>query len=842
MAEVRFRVRWRDAEAQASIDSMQANINALRADVNQLGLAFQSATGPATRFGTAAAAGLTRAEASSRGLLTNVRSLRGAFAGLFVGGGLALAARSFARLNDAATNTESLLRQITDSSQELERSQARIYQLALDLRTPVQAITTLYSRTALALGDAYDPARVEQFTRAIAQLGRATGATEQEFVNATRQLVQGLGSGKLAGDELRGVLEGLPAVGRELARELGVPFGQIRQLGRTGQLTPQTVFGALSGAGVASRAEAAFAEVGLTFGQVFDRFISSLQREFGELEGTGTVLSDLDSTLQNLANNVIPNLTAGIVGFTAAVGPLGSLATLLGIAAAPTAVGALSARRRNIQGASTNVSQLLSGITTSQTRDDIVRLVRSNAVTLGPASSEFATRPLLINRSAFDRFVAEVGATRGRDARTALHRLSTRDFVALQDALRYLDRVGAAGRAGFGRTVARNVPSLAARVGGVLRAGGPPSAGAYLAYEFVTALDKDGSLEKVFSDALPVGFIDIESEFDRAQRLDRAGRAGGLDLDALAIDQALRQGREPDRGIFERELARLNFGLAGPDPDNRFQSFQGAPLFQREINRLLFDAIGLGPERSKYVGRERDRVDSTIAEIERIWGGERQRLLDAIAFRASEDERAGDLFDSFLTGDISSRRNRNDVDFAIDQVIAYGDELERQFEEVQRRGEQAAQDVRNEWLNAFADIGNYARSIFENLFSDSRDLVQVGLDLARIFVRLNVTRERNQGITPSNAAVFARALLGGVPAFHEGRFPSNFNDSREMAAIVRRNETILTPQQLQSVAGAGGGRGNVVNMPIQYVGDFDVRALDLLERRAGTVKAILGLR
>ena len=325
MAEVRFRVRWRAAEAQASIDSMQANINALRTDVNQLGLAFQSATGPATRFGTAAAAGLTRAEASSRGLLTNVRSLRGAFTGLFVGGGLALAARSFARLNDAATNTESLLRQITGSSQELERSQGRIYQLALDLRTPVQAITTLYSRTALALGDAYDPARVEQFTRAIAQLGRATGATEQEFVNATRQLVQGLGSGKLAGDELRGVLEGLPAVGRELARELQVPFGQLRQLGRTGQLTPLVVFDALSGAGVAERAEAAFEQVGLTFGQVFDRFATTLQREFGKLEDTGSLLNDLDETMQDLAKNVIPPLTAGLVSLVNVLGPLETL-------------------------------------------------------------------------------------------------------------------------------------------------------------------------------------------------------------------------------------------------------------------------------------------------------------------------------------------------------------------------------------------------------------------------------------------------------------------------------------------------------------------------------------
>ena len=86
--------------------------------------------------------------------------------------------------------------------------------------------------------------------------------------------------------------------------------------------------------------------------------------------------------------------------------------------------------------------------------------------------------------------------------------------------------------------------------------------------------------------------------------------------------------------------------------------------------------------------------------------------------------------------------------------------IERFIDTVERR----AEDIRNAWLNAFADIGNYARSIFENLFSDSRDLVQVALDLGRIFVRLDVERERERGVTPSNASVFARALLGGVPA------------------------------------------------------------------------------
>jgi len=831
MADIILPVRFRDAEARSSVDRLQQAINALRTDVQQLGIAFQSATGPATRFGSAAATGLARAHASSSGLLANVRSLRGAFTGLFVGGGLALAVRSFARLNDQATNTRSLLRQITDSSAELERSQAAIYQLALDLRTPVQAITTLYSRTALALGDAYDPARVEQFTRAIAQLGRATGATEQEFVNATRQLVQGLGSGKLAGDELRGVLEGLPAVGRELARELGVPFGQIRQLGRTGQLTPRVVFDALSGSGVGERAESAFAEVGLTFGQVFDQFITELQREFGALEQTGTVLENLQEVLIGKLDengertggltNAIVGLTSAVTSLVSFLGIGGTALGLTGVIGAQAGIGALSSRRRNIFGGSQNITALLAGLG-AETSDDVVRLTRSGAITLTKPETEFGERRFRVgNRAVYDRFVAEVGVRRADAAFGALQERGARDFTALRDTLRYLDRVGGAGTAGLGRTVSRSPIATAFRAV-------PLPLPVKLAAIGVGVIT---SLAAIFSAEAP-------EEGSRVRlRSDERTRRGGLTFDGLA-DFVNPSGRPGSRRVRLRQQRPPILSPFAPDislAGERAARVTGPPTLEELVNDAVSASIpgAWGRFINRYEN-QRSEVDDLLDRLAR----DRERELQSILFIGNENSRAVELFDAFDSplrdGEIPTARrtrDRNDLDLTIAEVIRIGDEYERQFDELERQSEQTARDVRSEWLNTFADIGSFARGIFDSLDGSTDGLIRAALELGRILVRLDVARERESGVTPSNATVFARALLGGVPAFHEGRLPSNFNDNREMAAIVRRNETILTPQQLQSVAGAGGGRGNVyVDQKVEQVISDDA-VLDVLRRR-----------
>jgi tape measure domain-containing protein len=60
------------------------------------------------------------------------------------------------------------------------------------------------------------------------------------------QLSQAMGSGKLQGDELRSVMERLPAVGQAVAKVMGVTVGEIKQLGADGKITTDIIIKAMA--------------------------------------------------------------------------------------------------------------------------------------------------------------------------------------------------------------------------------------------------------------------------------------------------------------------------------------------------------------------------------------------------------------------------------------------------------------------------------------------------------------------------------------------------------------------------------------------------------------------
>ena len=60
------------------------------------------------------------------------------------------------------------------------------------------------------------------------------------------QLSQAMGSGKLQGDELRSVMERLPAVGQAVAKVMGVTVGGIKQLGADGKITTDIIVKAMA--------------------------------------------------------------------------------------------------------------------------------------------------------------------------------------------------------------------------------------------------------------------------------------------------------------------------------------------------------------------------------------------------------------------------------------------------------------------------------------------------------------------------------------------------------------------------------------------------------------------
>ena len=322
MATVILPVELREEQARQDAARLQRSIDDLRQSVDRLGPAFRTATSQFASFGNASSQ-VRRARTEVEGVNRSLRSMRrgAALAGRAlgaiglaggIGAGISFAARQFVRLTDSAARTNTLFRQITDSAEDLADQQGRVYDLAVQLRVPVEGVAALYTRTALALQGAYPAEQIQRFTRSITQLGIASGASGIEFAQAARQLTQGIGSGILAGEELKALLEGLPEVGRALARELGVSFGELRTLGAAGRLTGERVFTGLSSENVARAAAEQYRSVNITFGQAADAFNSALQRGFTEFQQTGNHIENLNTTLQS---EVVPAVLQLAEGF-----------------------------------------------------------------------------------------------------------------------------------------------------------------------------------------------------------------------------------------------------------------------------------------------------------------------------------------------------------------------------------------------------------------------------------------------------------------------------------------------------------------------------------------------
>ncbi|MFZ9621975.1 MAG: tape measure protein, partial [Prochlorococcaceae cyanobacterium] len=74
---------------------------------------------------------------------------------------------------------------------------------------------------------------------------RLAGASTAEAEGAYTQLLQGLGSGVLRGQELNSILEQAPLLAKAIADEVGTTVGQLREFGKDGELSSDVVLRAL---------------------------------------------------------------------------------------------------------------------------------------------------------------------------------------------------------------------------------------------------------------------------------------------------------------------------------------------------------------------------------------------------------------------------------------------------------------------------------------------------------------------------------------------------------------------------------------------------------------------
>lgn len=149
--------------------------------------------------------------------------------------------RSVVGLNAASDRValmDARLKLVTDSSEGFRAVQAALYQQSQSLGTGIEGQTQLYIKLARATeGTGRAASDLLAVTKTIGQGLKISGASAEEQTAALYQLAQGMASGKLQGDELRSVLEGMPVVATAVEKSLGLARGGLRDFASQGKLT-----------------------------------------------------------------------------------------------------------------------------------------------------------------------------------------------------------------------------------------------------------------------------------------------------------------------------------------------------------------------------------------------------------------------------------------------------------------------------------------------------------------------------------------------------------------------------------------------------------------------------
>lgn len=161
------------------------------------------------------------------------------------------------------------------------------------------------ARNAESLGATKE--QILQLSDTVQKLGKASGASAFEVQGGLVQLGQALASGKLNGDELRSIMENLPALAKAIAEGLGVSVGQIRALGAAGELTSEKVFNAILKA--SDKANEEFGKLPDTVEQANKRVADNFEMLLSNL-GRQLKSSEFLRDLANLGNLMVGGLAA----------------------------------------------------------------------------------------------------------------------------------------------------------------------------------------------------------------------------------------------------------------------------------------------------------------------------------------------------------------------------------------------------------------------------------------------------------------------------------------------------------------------------------------------------
>ena len=247
-----------------------------------------------------------RAAGSLSGVTAEASRLRGvalAASGALVGLAGAAGAGEVIRYADAWSNTTNQIRQVTNSSDELAKTQRELLQIANDSRSTYESTVDLYTRLEKSTQElGISSERLLGITDSINKSFALSGATADESAGAITQLAQGLAAGALRGDEFNSVAEQAPEIMRAISDSLDMTTGELKDFAAEGGITAQVIIDAMEGA--AASIDQAFGESIATFGQKMAVSRNNILEWVGASEGLNEAVGLAGDAILGLSRNI----------------------------------------------------------------------------------------------------------------------------------------------------------------------------------------------------------------------------------------------------------------------------------------------------------------------------------------------------------------------------------------------------------------------------------------------------------------------------------------------------------------------------------------------------------
>lgn len=257
---------------------------------------------------------------------TQLARVQSAYIALQGGGQLGSMIKSALDTADAYNNLAARIKISTGEGQAFEQAMAAVANISLRTHSSLETTGTLYARLndagkSAGLGAQQAQEQALALTETINQAVQLSGASAQASDAAITQLIQGLQSGVLRGDEFNSVMEQAPRLAKALGDGLGVTTGELRKMAEAGRLSADVVTAALKGQSDTLKAE--FATLPPTVGRAVQDLSTAWTLYIGETDkATGAsataarAIEALAANLKTVAGYLVDTAQAA-AGFTA---------------------------------------------------------------------------------------------------------------------------------------------------------------------------------------------------------------------------------------------------------------------------------------------------------------------------------------------------------------------------------------------------------------------------------------------------------------------------------------------------------------------------------------------